>query len=72
MDKEITVNLTMRQALALLAVSLEHGISRHSSRPELVKAEIALAQAIAEGSKPPQDAQGSTQSANEYIADEGM
>lgn len=69
MSANVTVVMSLRQALALLAVSLEHGISRHSSRPELAQAEIELARAIADASKANQDDRQATRSQdNDYQA----
>lgn len=56
MEQQITVTLTTKQAIAILAASLELGLDRYKTRPELVKAETTIASALAYASISSQDA----------------
>jgi hypothetical protein len=70
MDKSLTVTVTLRQALALVAALLEMGLSRHRNNPELEAAELALTSSIWDASKAAQDAGQATRSVNnDYQAD---
>lgn len=62
MDKEITLRMSMRQALALLAVLLELGLNRHAKGGPLEAAELSLTKAIYDASTANQDAQQATRS----------
>lgn len=70
MDKEITVQISLRQALALPAALLDLGINRHAGREHLSDAELRLTKAVWDASKSLQDDCQATRSPiNDYQAD---
>lgn len=60
MDQEITLRISIREALALLAAVLELGLGRQESRPHLGDAELRLSKAIYDASLANQEARQAT------------
>lgn len=69
MEKEISVTLTTREALAIITALMDLGLNRQHGRPHLAGAEMKLATAISEASRPILNDDCATRSQSSYEAD---